>query len=251
MVLSLQSPEGRTGPRRPQIRPRTRGQDVNRMRNNGLILAVSILLLGFAGIAAADDNLPVPVDFSWAPCPTADAEGRPCAEAVRYEVYLQSGGEDEVLLATVHADTNYTLEAERGVVMRIRVVGYDDAGRASEPSEWSDPIYFDVERTGPEEGSAPPEAAVLGDNYPNPFNPETRIAYGVPEDLGSGARMALEIYNVRGERVRAFDVDQSPGWHEVTWNGLDDRGRPQATGTYVNRYVCGDRVEVGKMTMVK
>ena len=216
------------------------------MRKIGFMLLMSMLL----PVIAAADDLPVPVDFGWAPCPTSDADGAPCAEAVRYEVYLQKSDPEEELLATVDDDTHYTLEAERGVVMRIRVVGYDSIGRASEPSEWSDPIYFDVERSGPGVGS-PPEAAALNPNYPNPFNPETHIAYGVPEDMTPGVRTALEVYNLRGERVRTFDVDTSPGWHEVVWNGRDDRDRPQATGTYITRYMCGDRVQVGKMTMVK
>ena len=96
-----------------------------------------------------------------------------------------------------------------------------------------------------------PGEPTLSPNYPNPFNPETRIAYSVPIDADPSARMALEIYNLRGQRIRSFDPDPSPGWHEVTWDGRDDRGLIQATGTYVTRYVCGDKVEVGKMTMVK
>jgi hypothetical protein len=223
-------------------------EHVNRIRTTGQILLVAILLL-VAGAAGADEL--VEVTFGWASCPAADEDGNPCALAVRYEVFLQKGGSAEELVATVDADTLFTLAAERGVVQRIRVIGYDRMGRPSVPSEWSDPIYFDVERTGENPGELPPAEAMLNPNYPNPFNPETRIAYGVPEGMATGTRMALEIFNLRGQRLRHFEVDSEPGWHEVTWDGRDDFGRMQATGTYVTRYICGDKVEVTKMTMVK
>lgn len=218
--------------------------------NKTLLAAATILLLAAVSPASAQDEV-VPVAFGWAPCPGIDADGEPLAAAVRYEIYLQRGDEAEELLATVEDDTTYVLNAERGVIQRIRVVGYDRFGRPSLPSEWSDPVYFDPDRGGRDPSLPPPVGPQLGPNYPNPFNPETRIAYGVPEGLAPGTRMALEIYNLRGQRLRSFAVTSAPGWHEVTWNGLDDRGQMQSTGTYITRYICGDQVEVGKMTMVK
>ena len=225
--------------------------DVNTIRKTGMTLMVAILMLVPLGTALAQDET-VPVTFGWAACPPIDDEGKVVALAVRYEVFLQKGGTEEVLVGNVEADTTFTLDVERGVVQRVRVVGYDSLDRPSPASEWSDPIYYDAERSSPGQPVAPPPGEpTLGPNYPNPFNPETRIAYGVPEDTPAGTRMALEIFNLRGQRIRTFEVDPSPGWHEVTWNGLDDRGQTQSTGTYITRYVCGDRVDVGKMTMVK
>jgi hypothetical protein len=220
---------------------------VTRLRKIWLVTIAAIILLSPLGARAQDDDQPVEVLFGWAPSATIDDEGLPCAEAVRYDVYLQKGGAAEEMIDTV-TDTFYTLAAERGVLQRVRVVGYDAAGRPSPPSEWSDPVYFDSQRGSQ---STPPAHATLRPNYPNPFNPETRIAYGVPEGTPAGTRVALEIFNLRGQRIRSFPITAEPGWHEVTWDGRDDRGQPQATGTYVTRYVCGTRVEVGKMTMVK
>lgn len=210
-----------------------------------------ILLLVVAGsTTAVAQSDTVPVTLGWTACPMQDDDGQQLAAAVRYEVYLQKAGAPETLVATVRSDTVYTLEAERGVVQRIRVIGYDEADRPSVPSEWSDPIYFDMSR-GSEGELAPPTAATLRDNYPNPFNPETVLAYGVPDGLPAGTRVALEIFNLRGERIRSFPVETAAGWHEVTWNGHDDQGRLQSTGTYITRYICGDKVEINKMTMVK
>jgi hypothetical protein len=222
------------------------------LRRTFEIMLIAILLLAAATAARAQDET-VAVQLGWESCGTVDDGGRPCAVAVRYEVFLQRGGETEERIATVDDDTTYTLAAERGVVQRVRVVGYDADGRASEPSEWSDPIYFEVQRSAEDDQphGPPPTAPTLRDNYPNPFNPETSIVYGVPDDTPAGTRVLLEIYNLRGQRVRRFAVEDDPGWHEVSWNGTDDRGRLQPTGLYVTRFVCGDQVQVGKMTMMK
>ncbi|HOX24780.1 MAG TPA: hypothetical protein PLL30_03325 [Candidatus Krumholzibacteria bacterium] len=223
---------------------------MNRISTTALILVGAFLAIAGVPAAQAQDEV-VPVNFIWTGCPATDQDGHSCARAVRYQVFLQRASGEEALIAIVEGDTTYTLEAERGIVQRIRVVGVDHLGRLSVPSEWSDPVYFEPERSDGNPDGLPPAQPALLPNYPNPFNPETNIAYGVPADTPATIRMALEIYNLRGERIRTFAIDATPGWHEVTWNGLDDRGLPQSTGTYLTRYVCGDQVEVAKMTMVK
>ncbi|MFO7607830.1 MAG: hypothetical protein R6X35_01350 [Candidatus Krumholzibacteriia bacterium] len=210
-------------------------------------ILVTILALGVlaAGGALAQTQA---VNFHWAPSPDADGQGNPLPEAVGYQVWLRRDADLPQQVATVMGDTVYTLQAEPGVVQRIRVCGFDSQGRVSPYSEWSDPVYFEGEVRG---GDGVPGAGALGGNYPNPFNPETRIRYGVPEDLATGDPLRLEIYGIDGRRVRAFPVDRTPGWHEVTWDGTDDRGVVQSTGMYVTRLVVGTRVETGKMTMLK
>lgn len=186
--------------------------------------------------------------FHWGPSPEQDGEGNPLPQAVGYEVWLREDADAEQLVATVMGDTTYTLRAQAGVVHRIRVSGFDDEGRRSVKSEWSDPVYFEDEtRTTP----TTPSSAELGGNYPNPFNPETKIRYGVPEDVRPGDRIRLEIYALNGRRVRTLDVERTPGWHEAVWDGRGDNGQVQATGMYVTRFVVGDDVTTTKMTMVK
>lgn len=221
---------------------------MKRIGKTMLTVQAAILLFAAATVVAQDE--PVPITLGWAPCPMQDGEGKPLAQAVRYDVYLRRGNDQAQWLATVAHDTTYVLSAERGVVQRIMVIGYDAAGRESPASEWSDPIYIAADERNDGLTPLPPQPQ-LRPNYPNPFNPETSIVYGVPVDTPDDAHLALEIYNLKGQRVRTFTIDNSPGWHEVTWNGLDDRGQIQATGTYITRYICGGHVEVGKMTMVK
>jgi hypothetical protein len=205
----------------------------------------ALMILATAGVAAGQT---VDYRFHWTPGPTVDEFGMPRAEAVGYEVYVREDADPERRVATVMGDTTWTLAARAGVVHRIRVAAFDDRGRLSEKSEWSEPVYYEDDSRG---GTPTPPGAALDGNSPNPFNPTTSIRYGVPEGVTASTRMILEVYSLDGHRVRSFEIDRSPGWHEAIWNGTDDQGRPQATGMYVTRFVVGSDVVTGKMTMLK
>lgn len=208
-------------------------------------LAVVVVALGALSLAVPATAQIVSMEFHWQPSPL-EVDGAQKPAAAFYEVFLLRGADGEAFAATVE-DTVWTLDAEPDVVQRICVRGVDSEGNASPFSEWSDPVYFQSQG-----GNGPiPPAPELEPNYPNPFNPETRIVYGVPEDLGDSDAMRLEIYTVDGRRVRSLAVNRSAGWHEVTWDGRDDQGQPAAAGMYITRYAAGAMVKTGKMTMVK
>ena len=79
---------------------------------------------------------------------------------------------------------------------------------------------------------ATPEGFALQQNFPNPFNPETRIQYELPVD----GQVQLNVYNATGQRVRSLlEGQQSSGLYLQRWDGRDDAGRQVASGTYVYR----------------
>lgn len=208
------------------------------------ILMFAIILTALTSAAALAQSQRV--QFHWSASPVIDGDGIVRPEAVSYEIWLKRGSADEKLVATVN-DTTYRLDADPGVSQRVRVRGIDKQGRKSPLSEWSDPIYFESDGqivTGP-------LGAQLKPNYPNPFNPETRIVYGIPDDIKSTDIVRLEIFTLQGYRVRVLPVDRTPGWHEVAWDGKDNRGVVTSAGMYVTRFVVGNSVETGKMTMIK
>jgi hypothetical protein len=83
-----------------------------------------------------------------------------------------------------------------------------------------------VQWTG--DGQAPREFS-LSQNYPNPFNPTTNIKYALPVD----SKVAIEIYNVLGQRVRTlFNENQTAGYHAAEWNGAGSAGQQLAGGVY-------------------
>jgi len=210
-----------------------------------LIFSLIAGLTVLAGMASAQSQ---DYRYHWAPSPDADLQGNQLPSAVGYQVWMREDAEAPRLVATVLADTTYILTVQAGVVARLRVCGVAGDGATSEMSAWSDPVYFESENRS---GETVPSTASLRGNYPNPFNPQTVIRYGVPEDVTPGLTIRLEIFTIAGRRVRTLEVNRTPGWHDVIWDGTDNNGRTLATGMYVSRFVVGDKVATGKMTMLK
>lgn len=219
------------------------------MKSQALKIMIPILLgpILLTGAARAQN---VDFDLHWAPSPEVDDNGGALPAAVAYQVYLKRGSAAKELVATV-SDTLFTLSAEPGVVQRLIVRAVDAQGRFSLMSDPSDPIYFEAGEDENRGLPGLPPTAELGDPYPNPFNPETRVVYGVPESVTGDEVMRLEIYNIQGQHIRSLNVDRSPGWHEVRWDGKNEEGVVASTGLYLTRFTVGSMVTTGKMTMVK
>ncbi len=71
---------------------------------------------------------------------------------------------------------------------------------------------------------------------PSPFRSGTTLAF----DLASPSPVRLEIFDLRGARVRTLAEGMLPaGRHQLAWRGDDDGGRPLAAGVYLARLVAG------------
>ncbi len=96
--------------------------------------------------------------------------------------------------------------------------------------------------------TAVPSVYAMQPNYPNPFNPMTKISFSLP----AAQTVQLAIYGLDGRRITTLiSGDLSAGNHEVIWNGTDDAGRSVASGTYFYQIKAGPYSQVRKMTLVK
>ncbi|MDG5767638.1 DUF362 domain-containing protein [Balneolales bacterium ANBcel1] len=67
----------------------------------------------------------------------------------------------------------------------------------------------------PENLSHQPHSIVLGDNFPNPFNPSTSITFYIPDRQA----VQLRVYTVTGQLVDTLVNGVVPaGHHEIRWN---------------------------------
>jgi hypothetical protein len=88
----------------------------------------------------------------------------------------------------------------------------------------------------------------LGDNYPNPFNPSTKISF----DLPVSGRVNLRIHDVRGRVVRTLAAEELPfGSHTLVWAGVDERGRAVPSGVYFYRLETPGFTATRKMLLLK
>lgn len=93
-----------------------------------------------------------------------------------------------------------------------------------------------------------PASISLYPNHPNPFNPETRISFALPEEM----RFSLRIYNIFGEQVaRLYDGNMTAGAHSVTWDGRNHSGRPVTSGLYLYRLESEQATLSGKMILMR
>ena len=85
-------------------------------------------------------------------------------------------------------------------------------------------------------------------NYPNPFNTETKIIFGLQEN----SYVKLSIFNLSGQPVRTL-VDGSifAGFHEIHWNGKDNAGGRVASGIYFFTLSTNKQYLVKKMILLK
>jgi hypothetical protein len=101
--------------------------------------------------------------------------------------------------------------------------------------------------TGVEGEDVPPASGLVG-AYPNPFNPQTKIAY----DLARSSRVSLAIYDVQGGLVKQLvSADLPAGHHETMWRGRNSQGRQVASGVYFARLETSDVRQMVKLMLVK
>jgi len=107
--------------------------------------------------------------------------------------------------------------------------------------------------TGVEElaGNVPGDFA-LSQNFPNPFNPQTRISYTIAGGHARSVLVSLKIYNILGQSVRTLvDRPQSGGKYEVVWDGKDDHDRDVASGIYFYRLEAGKKALSKRMVVIR
>ncbi len=88
-----------------------------------------------------------------------------------------------------------------------------------------------------------PSGYVLEGNYPNPFNPETRIRFGVPET----AQVTLAVYDVLGRQVKLLvDGVRQAGTYEAVFEAGN-----LPSGTYIYRLETPQGSFVQTMLLLK
>jgi hypothetical protein len=86
-------------------------------------------------------------------------------------------------------------------------------------------------------------------NFPNPFNPSTRIRFTLPRR----GLVSVGIYNVDGKLVRTLhDGVMDAGHHELVWDSRNNSGTDAASGVYFYKITaCGDYQDVRKMVLLR
>ncbi|MBN1759908.1 MAG: autotransporter-associated beta strand repeat-containing protein [Chitinispirillaceae bacterium] len=99
----------------------------------------------------------------------------------------------------------------------------------------------------------------MGNAYPNPFCPSTRINYVLPYRWGNDGKMvtrdyevAIELFDLKGRKIRTLvHRKMRPGAYQIFWDGKSSSGRVVASGHYYCRLKAAPFEEIRKLTLVR
>tara|TARA_X000000950_G_scaffold28768_1_gene31068 strand:+ start:2174 stop:7858 length:5685 start_codon:yes stop_codon:yes gene_type:complete len=93
-----------------------------------------------------------------------------------------------------------------------------------------------------------PKEFSLHDNYPNPFNPVTKIAF----DMRIKGDARLIIYNIMGQKIKEYQMrGLSAGYHSLTWDANNSFGQPVSAGIYFYRFETKTFTKTKRMLLLK
>lgn len=93
-----------------------------------------------------------------------------------------------------------------------------------------------------------PSGFQLLQNFPNPFNPHTKIVYKIQNP----GRVSLTVYNIMGEKIiTLIDDFRTFGSYSVSWDGRDNKEKTVSSGVYIYKLSGNNRSISKKMFLVK
>ena len=91
-----------------------------------------------------------------------------------------------------------------------------------------------------------PENFELSRNYPNPFNPSTKINYTLPFD----SKVTLEVYNIAGVKIaQLVNEEKSAGFYSVDFSSAS--GSDISSGVYFYRLFASNKINGTNFSQVK
>ncbi|MBK6912313.1 MAG: T9SS type A sorting domain-containing protein [Ignavibacteriales bacterium] len=99
-----------------------------------------------------------------------------------------------------------------------------------------------------EDISSNPNEFRLDQNYPNPYNPSTKISWQSP----AGSWQTLKIYDVLGNEVATLVDEYKPaGRYEVEFDSHSNKGQNLSSGVYFYQLKAGSYIQTRKMILIR
>lgn len=99
-------------------------------------------------------------------------------------------------------------------------------------------------------GSDKQPLTLAASNYPNPFNPTTRIGLSA-ERSQVGDVLSVQVFDARGRLIKTLHQGTLTRTEmNFEWRGLDEAGRPVPSGVYFSRIRVGQQQLSHKMLLI-
>lgn len=177
--------------------------------------------------------------------PTLSWEGTdPNGDGLFYDVYFGSTSPPPLHASNVSVSSYGLSQLSVSTDYYWQIAARDGSGLVTTGGIWK----FRTAAIATGAGAIPLELA-LGQNHPNPFNPQTTIRYDLPPGT---THVRLWILDVAGHIVRTLvDESQTGGTRSVVWNGSDDRGESVSSGVYFYVLDTGGKRLAKKLVLLK
>ncbi len=151
-------------------------------------------------------------------CRDQMGDGGPALDAPIWEPFLVLLAPEGDLLVAMYPPSSYSWDGGTFSFLR-RICGVSDLAPTS-----IETVEQDSAPSHPEGGT--PSLRL----YPNPSNAEVTLTF----HLNQAANVSVRIYDEIGQRVRvlAAEAERPAGDYQYIWDGRDQEGRFQASGTY-------------------
>jgi flagellar hook assembly protein FlgD len=89
----------------------------------------------------------------------------------------------------------------------------------------------------------------LSANFPNPFNSDTKIIFG----LSSPQKLSLKIYDITGQLVKTLIDNEvlEARYHHLLWDGSNNLNQSVSSGTYYLQLTAEGTQKMMKMLYLK
>jgi photosystem II stability/assembly factor-like uncharacterized protein len=180
---------------------------------------------------------------------------------VQWDSVVVASGAELLAVSFCSPDTGFTLSSKGGIYRTV------DGGRAwdsvaamplgagvtsiaaSSPRNGAisgnrGMVYYTSKGfVGVSEAPRLPDQPALYQNFPNPFNPSTRIRYA----LTKSSFVTLTIFNALGQEVALLlHGEEQPGYHEVKFDAST-----LSSGMYLYRLTAGNFIESRKLLLLR
>ncbi|MBK7105574.1 MAG: T9SS type A sorting domain-containing protein [Ignavibacteriae bacterium] len=93
-----------------------------------------------------------------------------------------------------------------------------------------------------------PNDILLNQNFPNPFNPTTKIKYSIPiNEKRETSNVKILVFDILGKEIATLvNQKQNPGNYEVTFDASEFN-----SGVYFYKIISGNFIETKKMILMK
>jgi Ca-activated chloride channel family protein len=107
-----------------------------------------------------------------------------------------------------------------------------------------------VKEKGKTNTSLPKMAFTLEGNYPNPFNPSTKIKINIARTIASF--LEIKIYSITGKLIKIIPlIVHGAGEYSISWDGTNQYGIDVPSGVYLYVVSYADQIQAGKMVLMR